>query len=135
MRDLEGKLQQIFSLITDEDKEKLRIELSKMVPSESSVVKARVFTETHSDRVQNVLHFVLVAFTEDESNESAYNLLQNLIKKSKVELGNVIKGFDFVLDQKPLRIELGDSPALEIAENTMAYMIFFKVMSQNEQVA
>lgn len=135
MRDLEGKLQQIFSLITDEDKEKLRIELSKMVPSESSVVKARVFTETHSDRVQNVLHFVLEAFTEDESNESAYNLLQNLIKKSKVELGNVIKGFDFVLDQKPLRIELGDSPALEIAENTMAYMIFFKVMSQNEQVA
>ncbi len=129
MEEVQEKLKRILDLASPEDKEKLRVELAKMVPlSENSKVTTKIGWGHHENLIQTSFTFMVVSYKEDKETKKEENLLfSELLNKSELSYMKINEGFSVILDEKPKKINIGFIPALEISEKTKACSISFKI--------
>ena len=124
------KLQQLLDLATEKDKEKLRIELSKIVPeNKNASVHPKIGWGHYDDLIQSGSAFKVEPCIKSNKKESVFTLFSRLIKMSDFDdTHDFIEAFDIILDKKPDKIVIGVLPATEIANKTSAVNINFKII-------
>ncbi len=125
-----AKLQKILNLTNEIDKEKARIELSKMIPKdESASVIPKIGWGYHDDLIQTGTSFKITPYFSTNKKISFFDLYKNLLKISDYKfMDSFIEGFDIILAENPEEIKIGILPATEIANKTKAIHINFKII-------
>ena len=126
------KLQQLLALAPEEDIEKVRIELAKMIPTDAKAsVHPKIGWGYHDDLIQTGTSFKVMPCYATQEPISLLDLYSNLIRSFDAEhdeTDKFIEGFDVLINEKPTQIRLGVLPATEMAEKTVATHISFKII-------
>jgi len=129
MEKAQNKLKQILDLVSYEDKEKLRKELTKMVPvAENSTVTTKVGWGHYDDSVHTSISFYVNEYKKLEEKFNLSELYEGLIKKIKPdEQSKLVESFDVILSKKPKKVTLKNLPSMEIFDKTRAIFTSFEV--------
>ena len=97
------KLEKILSLVTDEDKEKLRLELAKMMPiGEEADVKLKIGWGHHEDAIHVSLGFTVKPFAVLDETADLFEMYGALLKNTNREdLDKLIESFNVILLENP----------------------------------
>ncbi len=124
------KLKQLLSLAPETDKEKVRIELSKMIPeNKDASVNPKIGWGHFDDSIQTDFSFMVTPYIVIDKHKSLYELFSNLIEKSNIEKIDLFNmAFDVLLNKNPKQIRIGGFTSLLIASKTKAITTNFKII-------
>lgn len=133
------KLQKLLNLAPIEDKEKVRLELSKMVPANANAsIHPKIGWGYHEDLIQTGTTFKVTPCYATNEKTSLFDLYANLLRNFDSEFNEIdmfVQGFDVILSEKPKQIKLGFLPTTEFPNKTKVCHISFKISLQNTQKA
>lgn len=128
MEEAQEKLKRILDLASPEDNEKLRKELSKMIPLDNNSRVTAKIGWGYQGYTQVGITFMVVPYAENKDAKNAYSLFYDLMSKADIPFSKFNESFDVILEENSKKINLGFIPALEIAEKTKACSLNFKIL-------
>ena len=131
MNETQLKLKQILDLASFEDKEKLRLEFSKMLPAnKESKVTTKIGWGDYAEKTHSSISF-FVSSSMPAKKEfdllSLYSQILENINDSEKQL--FAESLDVILSKKPQKVKLGNLPSLQIDNKFRAISTSFEIVA------
>ena len=129
MNKTEIKLKKILDLASSEDKEKLRLELSKMLPEgKESKVTTKIGWGHYDKKIHSSISFFVSSTTSAEKELDLFSLYSKVLENiNDSDKERFAESLDVILSQNPKKVKLGNLPSMQIDNKFRAISTSFEV--------